>query len=230
VTSWADGAPGSRLLELVAVMDRLRSPGGCPWDAEQTHASLVTYLLEEAYETVEALEVGDDVAMREELGDLLLQVVFHARIGAEEDPPWDIDDVAGGIVDKLIARHPHVFGDATADSAAHVEVRWDAMKRAEKGRTSAVDGVPMAQPALALTAKLIGRVERAGVHVEGPAGAHVDASAFASEQTLGDTLFAVVAEARRHGLDAERALRAASRRYVDSVRATESSGSDVSPG
>ncbi len=229
MTSGSDQAPGFRLLELVAVMDRLRSPGGCPWDAEQTHASLVTYLLEEAYETVEALEVGDDVALREELGDLLLQVVFHARLGAEEDPPWDIDDVAGGIVDKLIARHPHVFGDATADSAAHVEVRWDEMKRKEKGRTSAVDGVPLSQPALALTAKLIGRTERAGVQVTGPVGAGVDDGAFTSEDALGDTLFAVVAEARRRGLDAERALRAASRRYVDAVRATELSASEVSP-
>jgi MazG family protein len=221
---------GLRLLELVAIMDRLRSPGGCPWDAEQTHASLVTYLLEEAYEAIEALEVGDDGAIREELGDLLLQVVFHARLGAEEEPPWDIDDVAGGIVDKLIARHPHVFGDATADSASHVEVRWDAMKRTEKGRTSAVDGVPLAQPALALTAKLIGRTERAGVHVDDPAGAAVDSSAFSSEDALGDTLFAIVAQARRHGLDAERALRAASRRYVAAVRRAETSGPHVSPG
>jgi XTP/dITP diphosphohydrolase len=223
VTSAPEEAPGLRLLELVAVMDRLRSPGGCPWDAEQTHASLVTYLLEEAYETIEALEIGDAAAMREELGDLLLQVVFHARLGAEEDPPWDIDDVAGGIVDKLIARHPHVFGDATADSAAHVEVRWDAMKRAEKGRTSAVDGVPLAQPALALTAKLIGRTERAGVDVDQPGGSTVEGTAFASEEALGDTLFAIVAEARVRGLDAERALRAASRRYVDAVRAAETS-------
>jgi XTP/dITP diphosphohydrolase len=211
--------PGLRLLELVAVMDRLRSPGGCPWDAEQTHASLVTYLLEEAYETVEALEVGDDVALCEELGDLLLQVVFHARIGEEHDPPWGIDDVAGGIVDKLVARHPHVFGDAEVDSAAHVEARWDELKRVEKGRTSSVDGVPLAQPALALAAKLLGRVDRAGVDVATPAP--VD-DPLADEDALGDALLGLVAEARTRGLDAERALRAAARRYVEVVRAAES--------
>ena len=211
---------GARLLDLVAVMDRLRSPGGCPWDAAQTHASLVTYLLEEAYETVEAIESGDDAALREELGDLLLQVVFHARLAEEHDPPWDVDDVAGGIVDKLIARHPHVFGDATADSAAHVEARWDELKRVEKGRTSAVDGVPLGQPALALAGKLLGRVERAGLDVPAPTASLEDA--FGSEEALGDALLGIVAAARADGLDAERALRAAARRYVERVHAAES--------
>src|SRR5262249_2654819 len=158
--------PGARLLDLVAVMDRLRSPGGCPWDAEQTHRSLLPYLLEEAYETVEAVETDDLVGLREELGDLLLQVVFHARLG-EEHPqqPWSADDVAAGIVDKLVARHPHVFGgpDGALATAEQVEGRWEEMKRAEKGRTSAVDGVPLDQPALALAAKLLGRAARAGV-------------------------------------------------------------------
>jgi XTP/dITP diphosphohydrolase len=209
-------------------MDRLRSPGGCPWDAEQTHASLVTYLIEETYETVEALEAGDDVGLREELGDLLLQVVFHARIAEEHDPPWGIDDVAGGIVDKLVARHPHVFGDASADSAAHVEVRWDEMKRAEKGRTSAVDGVPLGQPALSLAAKLLGRVDRAGVVVAVPAVADLEA-ALVDEDALGDTLFALVVEARGRGLDAERALRGAARRYVDAVRLAESEDEPADP-
>lgn len=210
---------GSRLLELVAIMDRLRSPGGCPWDAAQTHASLVTYLIEESYETVEAIEAGDDDALREELGDLLLQVVFHARIAEEHDPAWTIDDVAGGIVAKLVARHPHVFGDATADTAAHVEARWDELKRVEKGRTSAVDGVPLGQPALSLAAKLLGRVERAAIDVPAPDLALEDA--FSSEEALGDALLAIVVEARRHGLDAERALRGAGRRYVDAVHAVE---------
>ena len=200
-------------------MDRLRSPGGCPWDAAQTHASLVTYLIEESYETVEAIEAGDDVALREELGDLLLQVVVHARIAEEHDPAWGIDEVAGGIVDKLVARHPHVFGDATADTPAHVEARWDELKRVEKGRTSAVDGVPLGQPALSLVAKLLGRVERAGIDVPTPDRSLE--SAFTSEEALGDALLGIVVEARRQGLDAERALRGAGRRYVDAVHVVE---------
>ena len=127
--------PGERLLDLVAVMDRLRSPGGCPWDARQTHASLVEYLVEEAYETVEAIEESDRVGLREELGDLLLQVVFHARIAAEDvADPWTIDDVADGIVSKLISRHPHVFGDVSADTPEQVEANWHALKAKEKGR------------------------------------------------------------------------------------------------
>jgi XTP/dITP diphosphohydrolase len=223
VTSGPASTPGHRLLELVAVMDRLRSPGGCPWDAAQTHASLVTYLLEETYETVEALEAGDDSALCEELGDLLLQVVFHARIAEEHDPPWGIDDVAGGIVDKLVARHPHVFGDAEVDSAAHVEARWDELKRVEKGRTSAVDGVPLAQPALALAAKLLARVDRAGVRAPVTSPLRVSGldAALADEAALGDALLGLVAEAHDRGLDAERALRAAARRYVGAVHAAE---------
>jgi XTP/dITP diphosphohydrolase len=221
-------APGARLLDLVAVMDRLRSPGGCPWDGEQTHASLVTYLLEEAYETVEAIEAGDDTMLREELGDLLLQVVFHARIAQERDEsPWSIDDVADGIVTKLVRRHPHVFADAEAPTAADVEASWQRAKAVEKGRTSPVDGVPLAQPALALAAKLLGRVAAAGGAAagDGPAEAAVRAaqglgdSAYASEEALGEALFAVVARAREAGLNPERALRGAARRYADAVRA-----------
>lgn len=127
---------GERVLELVEVMDRLRSPGGCPWDARQTHASLVEYLVEEAYETVEAIEDEDDAGLREELGDLLLQVVFHARIAQETDGEgWDIDDVAQGIVEKLIRRHPHVFANVDADTAEQVEANWHALKAQEKGES-----------------------------------------------------------------------------------------------
>src|SRR5690606_25151049 len=134
--------PGARFLDLVAVMHRLRSPGGCPWDGEQTHASLVRYLLEEAYEVAEAVETDDRAALREELGDVLMQVAFHARIAEEHpDEPWTVDDVAGDIVTKLINRHPHVFGDDDAPEGEEMQVRWDALKAAEKGRTSAVDGV-----------------------------------------------------------------------------------------
>lgn len=221
-----DGAPrpGARLLDLVAVMDRLRSPGGCPWDAAQTHASLVPFLLEEAYETVEAIEAGDSAALREELGDLLLQVVFHARVAAEDpEAPWTIDDVATGIVDKLVARHPHVFGDAEATTPVEVEARWAELKRAQKGRTSAVDGVPLAQPALSLAAALMSRAERAGVAVTVP-GPPLPAGAAASPEAVGELLLGVVALARAHGVDAEAALREAARGYAGRVRAVEARG------
>jgi XTP/dITP diphosphohydrolase len=204
--------PGSRLLDLVAVMDRLRSPGGCPWDAAQTHESLLPFLLEEAYETAEAVETGDLVGLREELGDLLLQVVFHARIGQEHaEQPWSVDDVAGGIVDKLVSRHPHVFGDTEAPTAAHVEANWERLKAAEKGRTSAVDGLAWGQPALSLAAKLLSRARRAGLPP--PASDPTD--------DVGAALLALVASATQRGIDPELALRAAARRYAAWVRAVE---------
>jgi XTP/dITP diphosphohydrolase len=204
--------PGSRLIDVVTVMDRLRSPGGCPWDAEQTHATLVPFLLEEAYEAVEAVEVGDRDHLREELGDLLLQIAFHSRI-AEEDPddPWSVDDVAGDIVAKLVRRHPHVFSGADAPTAAHVEANWEVIKAAEKGRTSAIEGVPLAQPALSLAAKLMSRVARAGVHVD----------PLPETDDIGARLLALVAEARAAGIDPEAALRTTARQYADAVRAAE---------
>jgi XTP/dITP diphosphohydrolase len=218
--------PGARLLDLVAVMDRLRSPGGCPWDAEQTHESLLPYLLEETYETVEVIETGDLGGLREELGDLLLQVVFHARVGEEHaEQPWSVDDVAAGIVDKLVSRHPHVFGDVgTSDRATadEVERSWESLKRVEKGRTSAVDGVPLAQPALALAAKLIGRATKAGVVVEVPAVVLPTDEVF-TEDEAGAVLLSVVSRARAAGIDPEAALRAAARRYAEAVRAAEAS-------
>jgi XTP/dITP diphosphohydrolase len=207
--------PGARLLDLVVTMDRLRSPGGCPWDAEQTHESLVTYLVEETYETIEAIETGDRDHLREELGDLLLQVVFHSRIAAENPArPWSIDDVAGDIVDKLVRRHPHVFAGAVAATAGDVEARWETIKAAEKGRTSAVDGVPMSLPALALAAKLIHRADKHGVAVE----------AVLSDGSVGARLFAIVLEARALGLDAEAELRQWIRRFVAAVQAAEGAG------
>lgn len=222
---------GERILDLVAVMDRLRSPGGCPWDAEQTHASLVQYLVEETYETVEAIETGDPVALREELGDLLLQVVFHARI-AEEDPraPWDVDDVADGIVTKLVSRHPHVFGDATADTPEQVESAWQAIKAAEKGRTSVTDGVPMGLPALTLAAKLHVRARNGGVVVEGdpaPAALRELVSDLPDQSALGRALLDLVALAQDRGWDAEAALRQACRDYVDRLRAVEGRSRDL---
>jgi XTP/dITP diphosphohydrolase len=213
---------GARVLDLVAVMDRLRSPGGCPWDAEQTHTSLLPYLLEETYETVEVIEAGDLAGLREELGDLLLQVVFHARVAEEHEiQPWSLDEVADGIVTKLVSRHPHVFGDPDAEgalTAQDVEATWETLKRAEKGRTSAVDGVPLAQPALALAAKLIGRAAKSGLEVPVADGSAGDAAGAAD---VGDLLLAVVAQAQADGIDPEAALRAAARRYAARVRAAE---------
>jgi XTP/dITP diphosphohydrolase len=210
--------PGARLLDLVATMDRLRSPGGCPWDAQQTHESLVTYLLEETYETIEAIETGDRDHLREELGDLLLQVMFHSRIAAEDsESPWSVDDVAADIVDKLVRRHPHVFAVASSAQAAQlaptagdVQASWETLKAAEKGRDSAVDGVPMGLPALALAAKLIHRARSHGVEVP-----------VMDDDGVGSRLMALVTEGQAAGLDAEQELRAAARRYAARVRSVE---------
>ena len=213
--------PGGRLLDAVAVMDRLRSPGGCPWDAEQTHASLAPYLLEEAYEAYQALEDGAfEDHLREELGDVLLQVLFHARVAQERpETGWNIDDVAGDLVDKLVRRHPHVFGDGTADDAAAVEVNWDVIKQAEKQRTSVADGVPLGQPALSLAAKLVGRAHKAGLPTALP-----DAAAGAGDdELLGRALFGLAARARLNGVDPEAALRTVARSYIAFLQASESS-------
>jgi len=212
--------PGSRLLDLVAVMDRLRSPGGCPWDAEQTHASLAPYLLEETHEALEALALGDTDALREELGDVLLQVVFHSRLGEEDsDRPWSVDDVAAQIVAKLIARHPHVFGDATVDDAAHVARNWERLKAVEKGRSSVLDGVPRTLPALALAGKYLARAAAGGVEVEVE---EPDLPEDVTAEQLGAVLLGVVSAGRRQGLDAEAALRESARAFAGLVRLAES--------
>ncbi|MCK0113853.1 MazG family protein [Ornithinimicrobium sp. F0845] len=162
VGSWDQ--PGARLLDVVAVMDRLRSPGGCPWDAAQTHQSLVPYLIEEAHEAVEALESGDDGHIAEELGDVLLQVVFHARVAAEREDGFDIDDIAGRLVDKLVHRHPHVFADVEAADAAAVEANWEQLKATEKPhREHPLEGIPAGMSALARATKVATRLERAGL-------------------------------------------------------------------
>ena len=207
--------PGSRLLDLVTVMDQLRL--NCPWDREQTHRSLASYLVEETYETLEAIEIGDLAHLREELGDLLLQVVFHARLAEETDPlegGFDIDAVAGGIVDKLVNRHPHVFAGLDVAGVDEVEANWERLKSAEKGRASVLDGVPMALPALALAHKVLGRAARVGV--EPTPGVE-------PVETLGDRLLALVVESRAAGVDPEQELRDAVRRLAASVRAAESS-------
>ncbi|MBO3086533.1 MazG family protein [Cellulomonas sp. zg-ZUI188] len=191
-------------------MDRLRSPGGCPWDAQQTHESLVPYALEEAYELAEAIETGDRPGLREELGDLLLQVVFHARIATEHPTdPFDLDDVAADLVAKLVRRHPHVFEDARVEGDVHVQ--WDRLKNAEKQRASALDGVPLALGALARAQKIAARAGRAGL------------SAVPAGDGLGERLLALVLEAEAAGVDAEGALRRSAAAWEQDLRAGESS-------
>jgi XTP/dITP diphosphohydrolase len=200
---------GAALLEAVAVMDRLRSPGGCPWDAEQNHRSLAPYLLEEAYEAYDAIKAGDLTALREELGDVLLQVVLHARLG-EDTAGFSIDDVAGDLVAKLIRRNPHVFAETTVAGIDEIVDNWEAIKKAEKARSSTMDGVALSQPALALAAKVLQRVARTGLDVPLP----VDAE-------LGSVLLRLVAQGRADGVDAETALREAVLGYMHRVRAAE---------
>ncbi|WP_433515547.1 MazG family protein [Nonomuraea sp. CA-143628] len=203
--------PGARVLDLVAVMERLRTE--CPWDRKQTHETLVPYLLEEAYEVLETIEQGDYPALREELGDLLLQVVFHARVA----DGFDMDDVAEGIVEKLVRRHPHVFGSVRAETADEVNDNWEAIKAAERAakdeRPSVLDGVPMGQPALSLAAQLVRRAERGGAP---------DGLAAAISQGVGRELFDLVRRAQDAGIDAEAELRAAARDYRDRVLRWES--------
>ncbi|GHF98348.1 nucleoside triphosphate pyrophosphohydrolase [Streptomyces filamentosus] len=201
--------PGARLLDLVQVMDLIRRR--CPWSSTQTHRGLAKYAIEEAYELVEAIEAGDRHELREELGDVLLQVVFHARI-AEEDPeePFSVDDVAGTLVEKLIQRHPHIFGDETAETPEDVRAHWLRAKAVEKRRESVTDGVPVGQPGLALAAKLAGRARTAGLGVGLPEG-----------DGVGYELLALAARAEAEGVDPEAALRAAARAYRDAIRAAE---------
>lgn len=216
--------PGARLLDVVTVMERLRSPGGCPWDAEQTHDSLRGYLLEEAYEAYDALVDEDPEALREELGDVLLQVVFHARLAEEaSEDAWGIDDVAGDLVDKLVRRHPHVFAQRSVSGAGEVATNWEQIKRAEKGRTSVTEGIARSQPSLALAQALVRRAARHDLPVPPPAAEP------ARTGELGDLLLAVVSAAEDAGLDAEAALRAASDRYADRLRAAEATLSVDSP-
>jgi XTP/dITP diphosphohydrolase len=195
------------LLRAVAVMDQLRSPGGCPWDAAQTHRSLAKYLVEETYETLEAIETDDMALLREELGDLLLQVLFHARLAEElpEGERFSIDDVASDLVAKLVHRHPHVFADVKVDGADEVNENWERLKAAEKARGSIVEGVPMGQPALALAAKLVSRAQRAGTDVP------------IAGDGVGPRLLALVREAVIAGVDPELALRETSRAYRDAL-------------
>jgi XTP/dITP diphosphohydrolase len=213
--------PGARLLDLVSVMDTLRRE--CPWDRKQTHASLAPYLLEESYEVLDTIESGDLSALREELGDVLMQVAFHSVVASErtDETAFAIDDVAAAIVDKLVRRHPHVFGSITADSAEQVTANWEDIKAAERAakngaETSIFDGVPMGQPALALAAQLQGRAARAAAPQE----------LFAAGRGLAAELFALVRKARDEGIDPETELRGAARDFRDRV---ESWARDAAP-
>ena len=205
------------LVELQELTERLRRE--CPWDREQTHRSLAKYLLEEAHETIEAIEGLQDppdyTHLREELGDLLLQVYFHARVASEQPDGFTIDDVAAGIVDKLVHRHPHVFADLDVEDADEVERNWESLKASEKGRESVLEGVPPGLPALALADKVLGRAAKLGV-------TPTAAEDLAVSEDLGDRLLALVVEARAAGRDAAQDLRDAVRRLADAVRLHES--------
>jgi tetrapyrrole methylase family protein/MazG family protein len=220
-------AAGERVLDLLRVMHRLRGPDGCPWDLEQTHASLGRHLLEEAHETLEAIDAGDPDRLRDELGDLLLQVVFHSEM-ARQEGAFDVDDVAEGVVRKLIRRHPHVFGDVEVGSAAEVLVNWERIKAEERGQHPLDAEIPSSLPALARAAKVQRRAAGSGFDWRSFEGAvekvreelaELEAEASSEgpperiEEELGDLLFAVAALGRRLDLDPETALRKATRRF-----------------
>ena len=210
----------SELIRLREVMDKLRSPGGCPWDAEQDHSSLLKYLLEESYEFIESVENNDRNAMQEELGDLLLQVYFHSRM-AEEDAkqPFNIEDVAKSVADKLIRRHPHVFAGEIVDSSADVLENWERQKASEKGRTSAIDGVPLAQPALPLATKVLYRLKKLNydLAVSEPIKLKEDID----QDQFGKILLGLIAQAVDKGLDPEAALRGATKELIVQIQEHE---------
>ena len=211
---------GSELQRLVEVMDRLRSPGGCPWDAEQTHESLVKYLLEESYEFIDSVDAKDREGMREELGDVLLQVYFHSRI-AQDHPtdPFSIEDVARSIADKLIRRHPHVFEGLQVSGTEEIIDNWEEIKAREKGRTSALDGVALAQPALPLVEKLLYRAEKYKVNVE---LTKYQSDKPATQESVGEALTSIIAWARDNEVDPENALRLYGRQIAEQIKAAES--------
>jgi len=219
--------PGARLLDAVTVMDRLRSPGGDPWKRQQTHRSLAKYMIEEAYETVDAIDADDLDALRDELGDVLLQVVLHARL-AEDLPDgeaWTIDDVAGGLVDKMVRRNPHVFGDASQPemSVESITEQWEQIKRDERAGRGAMDGIALAQPALSLAAKIQSRAASAGIDLtsDAPADGAPSNGEDKSGRTVGERLWALVEEAGAMGIDAEAELRRVALARLERVRDAE---------
>jgi tetrapyrrole methylase family protein/MazG family protein len=217
------GQNADRVLDLLKVMAHLRAPGGCPWDAEQTHRSLAKHLLEEAHEVLEAIDSDDPERLRDELGDLLLQVVFHAEI-AREFGHFDMDDIARGTVEKLIRRHPHVFGDVEVASAGEVLVNWERIKEDEKGPRGIDQDIPATLPALARASKVQRRAAGWGFEWRTKEAAIdklreeveelAEASPDEAEDELGDVLFAAAAVARRLGVDPESALRRTTNRFA----------------
>ena len=215
----------TNLDNLIVTAHKLRGPGGCPWDAEQTHESLVQYLLEETYELIDAIESKDSAAIREELGDVLYQVVFHSDLAASGSlgEAFDIQDVAAQMEAKMISRHPHVFGDEAkkvefkAETGADVMLNWDDHKKREKPeRESVLDGIPKAMPALALANKVLGKAEKLGLIEEEKGPLAID-----SEEQLGTLLLTIVTIARAAGFDSERALRTAVRDLMSDIRKIE---------
>ena len=210
----------SELVRLREVMNKLRSPGGCPWDAEQDHASLLKYLLEDSYEFIESVENNDRQSIQEELGDLLLQVYFHS-IMAEEDAkqPFDIEDVAKSVTDKLIRRHPHVFGGQPVGTSEDVLENWEKQKAAEKGRTSAIDGVPLAQPALSLATKVIYRLNK--LNYDLPISKPISLASEIDQDQFCQILLGLITQAVESGLDPEAALRSATKALITQIQEHE---------
>lgn len=201
-------------------MDKLRSPGGCPWDAEQDHQSLLKYLLEESYEFIEAVEDEDRIAMQEELGDLLLQVFFHARVAEDhKSAPFNIEDVAKGIADKLERRHPHVFGDISVKDSTEVVENWEKLKASEKGRSSAIEGVPLAQPALPLIAKLLDRA--ANLDYQLNINKDLQLNENSDSVAFGNLMVGLIAQAVELGIDPEASLRNAAKTLIRDIEAYE---------
>ena len=220
--------PHPKLDELIATLEHLRAPGGCAWDADQTHESLVRYLVEETYELTDAIESGDRDEMIEELGDVLYQVIFHSDIAAHTPgEEFTLEDVAANMTAKMVGRHPHVFGDDAAKEAMNIQSAddvmsyWDELKATEKPhRSSVLDGIPQSMPALALADKLVGRAEKVGVAIAESPDAVGEPAA---EAELGAQLLHIVADARSRGLDPERALRTALRGLQGDIRDAEAS-------
>jgi XTP/dITP diphosphohydrolase len=220
-----DEPPGSRLLDVVKIIDVLVSPGGDPWKRQQTHASLARYLLEEAYEAYDAIQDGDLAALKEELGDVLLQVVLHARMAQEAAQPWSIDDVAQVLAEKMVRRNPHVFAGTPVSGLDEITANWERIKQQEKPRRAVLDGVVFSQPALSLAAKVLARARSAGIDVPlAPPPVEVT-----TEEELGEVLFALVAAASAKGLDAEAALRRAVRHAADTLTPAVRSAQAVLP-